>query len=223
MSNKPKASARSRDASSTKPAAREPLAKVIPALAKSVVSVPDTNDETNQKLKTSAQVRETLPTTVGAREPLEKVIPITSEPVVIITETITTVADTGSVGEELVKPPAAINTTNPNPMLGTKTMIKNTEDFVAFGQANVEAFVKSGQGRWRAGADEAIRDRDEGLFRRVRLRLQGDQLSQVGHVVAKTLAESNKLIDTSIKLTEQTLAPISTRVTGAVETLGKAA
>jgi hypothetical protein len=37
------------------------------------------------------------------------------------------------------------------------------------------------------------------------------------------LAESNKLVDASIKLTEQTLAPLTARVTGAVETFGKAA
>jgi phasin family protein len=39
----------------------------------------------------------------------------------------------------------------------------------------------------------------------------------------KAMAESNKLTDASIKLTEQTLAPITARVTVAVETFGKAA
>jgi phasin family protein len=41
-------------------------------------------------------------------------------------------------------------------------------------------------------------------------------------VVDKALAESNKLINASIKLTEQTLAPITARATVAAETFGKA-
>ena len=41
--------------------------------------------------------------------------------------------------------------------------------------------------------------------------------------VEEAVAESNKLTDASIKLTEQTLAPITARVTVAVETFGKAA
>ena len=39
----------------------------------------------------------------------------------------------------------------------------------------------------------------------------------------KAMAESNKLTDASIKLTEQTLAPITARMTTAVETFGKSA
>jgi hypothetical protein len=39
----------------------------------------------------------------------------------------------------------------------------------------------------------------------------------------KAVAESNKMADASIKLTEQTLAPITARVTAAVETFGKTA
>jgi phasin family protein len=39
----------------------------------------------------------------------------------------------------------------------------------------------------------------------------------------KTLAESGKLTDASMKLTEQALAPITARVTLAVEKFGKAA
>ena len=39
----------------------------------------------------------------------------------------------------------------------------------------------------------------------------------------KTMSESGKLTDASLKLTEQALAPIAARVTTAVETFGKAA
>jgi phasin family protein len=240
MSNKPKASARSRDASPTKAAAREPLEKVIPVSAKPVVSVADAISETSQKPKASAQVGETSPPKAAPRGP-EKVIPTVSEPVVTIadaiSETITMIADTGFASGEVVKPIAAINTTNPKPMLGTKTMIKNTEDFVAFGQANVEAFVKSGQ-IWAAGLQELMKqfatatkvsfDESASAFKAISsaksvTEAMDLQSKFASSVVAKTLAESNKLIDASIKLTEQTLAPISARVTGAVETFGKAA
>jgi phasin family protein len=164
-----------------------------------------------------------------------------SEPVVTIadaiSETITMIADTGSVSGEVVKPIAAINTTNPKPMLGTKTMIKNTEDFVAFGQANVEAFVKSGQ-IWAAGLQELMKqfatatkvsfDESASAFKAISsaksvTEAMDLQSKFASSMAAKTLAESNKFIDASIKLTEQTLAPISARVTGAVETFGKAA
>ena len=42
-------------------------------------------------------------------------------------------------------------------------------------------------------------------------------------VAGRALANSNKLVGASIKLTEQTLAPLTARVTSAVETFGKAA
>jgi phasin family protein len=195
----------------------------------------------SNKPKASARSRDASPTKAAAREPLEKVIPTASEPLVTITdaisETITMIADTGSVSGEAVKPIAAITTTNPNPMLGTKTMIKNPEDFVAFGQANVEAFVKSGQ-IWAAGVQELMKhfatatkvsfDESASAFKAISsaksvTEAMDLQSKFASSVVAKTLAESNKLIDASIKLTEQTLAPISARVTGAVETFGKAA
>jgi phasin family protein len=198
-------------------------------------------DQRNQpKAQGKRAGRRDLAPKAAPREP-EKVIPTVSEPVVTIadaiSETITMIADTGSVSGEVVKPIAAINTTNPKPMLGTKTMIKNTEDFVAFGQANVEAFVKSGQ-IWAAGLQELMKqfatatkvsfDESASAFKAISsaksvTEAMDLQSKFASSVVAKTLAESNKLIDASIKLTEQTLAPISARVTGAVETFGKAA
>ena len=39
----------------------------------------------------------------------------------------------------------------------------------------------------------------------------------------KVIAETNKIADASMKLTEQTLAPLTARVTTAVETFGKTA
>ena len=116
-------------------------------------------------------------------------------------------------------------------------MMKTTEDFVAFGQANLEAFVKSGQ-IWSAGVQELTKqfatsakasfDESVSTFKAMSTcksvkEAMDLQSSFAKAALEKAMAESNKLTDASIKLTEQTLAPITARVTVAVETFGKAA
>jgi phasin family protein len=106
-----------------------------------------------------------------------------------------------------------------------------------FGQANVEAFVKSGQ-IWAAGLQELTKlfatttkasfDESVATFKAISSAKSVTeaidlQSTFATSVVEKALAESNKLINTSIKLTEQTLAPITARMTVAAETFGKAA
>jgi len=171
----------------------------------------------------------------------EKVIPATDEPAAsiadAISETVTATPDTvAAVTEEVVKPIIGTTTTKPNPMPGMKTMIKSTEDFLAFGQANVEAFVKSGQ-IWADGIQELTKlfattakaSFDESVATLKAISSAKSlteaidlQSTFATSVVEKALAESNKLINTSFKLTEQTLAPITARVTVAAETFGKA-
>jgi phasin family protein len=196
----------------------------------------------SQKPMASPQSRAASATKVAAGEAVEKVIPATEEPVASITdairETITATPDTvAAVTEEVVKPVFATTTSKPNPMPGMKTMIKSTEEFFAFGQANVEAFIKSGQ-IWAAGVQELTKlfatttkasfDESVATFKAISsaksvteaIDLQG---TFARSVVEQALAESDKLINTSIKLIEQTLAPITARVTVAAETFGKAA
>jgi phasin family protein len=231
-----------RASSATNVAAKGSVTKISPAAEEPVVSATDVVDEATKPSKPSAQVHKAWGTEMTMREVVEKVIPAAPEPAVrvidAISETITASPDpVAAATEEKVKPIAAIETTKPNSMLGTKTMIKSTEDFVAFGQANVEAFVKSGQ-IWTAGVQELTKlfaattkasfDEAVGTLRAITsaksvteaINLQSAFASSV---MAKTLADSNKLIDASMKLTEKTLAPITARVTGAVETFGKAA
>jgi len=235
---KPKASAQIQEISPTKPAVSEE--KVIPAAAKPVVSVTDAISETTQKPKAIAEVQETSPTEAAVEQLVEQVIPIAAKPVIgiagAISETVPIIADTASVSEE-VKPIAAIDTTNPGPIIGTKTMIKNPEDFVALGHANMEAFVKSGQ-IWAAGVQDLMRqfavatklsfDESASAFTAITSAKSVTEAFELqskfaGSVAAKALTESTKLIDASIKLTEQTLAPITARVGGTVEIFGKAA
>jgi len=132
--------------------------------------------------------------------------------------------------------PAAITPTKPTLMQGMSKMMKSTEDFVAFSQANVEAFVRSSQ-IWAAGVQELTKqmatcakesfDESVSTFKAISTAKSVKEALEMQSTFAKTafekaMAESNKLTDASIKLTEQTLAPITQRVSVAVETFGKA-
>jgi len=111
-------------------------------------------------------------------------------------------------------------------------MMKSTEDLVAFSQANFEAFVKSGQ-IWSAGVQELTKqfatsakasfDESISTFKAISTAKSVKEAMELQSSFAKAalekaMAESNKLTDASIKLTEQALAPITERVTTAVET-----
>ena len=111
-------------------------------------------------------------------------------------------------------------------------MMKSTEDFVAFGQANLEAFVKSGQ-IWSAGMQDLTKliassakasfDESVSTFKAISSAKSVKEAMELQSSFAKSalekmMAESNKLTDASIKLTEETLAPITARVGVAVET-----
>ncbi len=132
---------------------------------------------------------------------------------------------------------ASATLTPTTPLKGIHTMMKNTEDFVAFGQANLEAFVKSGQ-IWSAGMQELTKqfaatakasfDESVTTFKAISTVKSVKEAMELQTGFAKTamekaMSESNKLTDASMKLTEQALAPIAARVTVAVETFGKAA
>ena len=120
---------------------------------------------------------------------------------------------------------------------GMEKAMKTAEELVAFGQGNVEALVKSGQ-IWAAGVQDigkqiaasAQASFDESMstfkaFSSVKsLKDAFDlQASLARSAMEKTLAESGRLTDASMKLTEQALAPITARVSLAVEKFAKSA
>jgi phasin family protein len=120
---------------------------------------------------------------------------------------------------------------------GVEKAMKTAEEFVAFGQGNLEAFAKSGQ-IWAAGVQDlqkqfaataqASFEEAVATFKAMTtaksLKDAFDlQASLARGAIEKTLAESGKLSDASLKLTEQTLAPITARVTLAVEKFAKTA
>jgi phasin family protein len=120
---------------------------------------------------------------------------------------------------------------------GVEKAMKTAEEFVAFGQGNLEAFVKAGQ-IWAAGVQDLQKqmaataqtsfEETVATFKAMAsaksLKDAFDlQASLARGAIEKTLAQSGKLTDASLKLTEQAMAPITARVTLAVEKFAKAA
>jgi phasin family protein len=115
-----------------------------------------------------------------------------------------------------------------------KTM-KTAEDLVSFGQGNMEAFVKAGQ-IWAAGVQDlgkqvaataqAQVDQTVATFKALAgvksFKEAVDLQSSLARAtMEKAVAETGKLTDASLKLAEQALAPITARVTLAVEKFGR--
>ena len=195
-----------------------------------------------QKRTASAQTRSSSVTKAAPMQAAAMVVPIAVGPIVstppAMSEPIKTTAGTVAViTEEEVEPVFPTKTTTTKPLRGMNTMIKSTEDFVALGQANVEALVKSGQ-IWTAGVQELMKqfaetaktsfDESVAAFKAISsvksiTEAMDLQSKFATSVAGRALAESNKLLDASIKLTEKTLAPLTARVTSAVATFGKAA
>jgi phasin family protein len=120
---------------------------------------------------------------------------------------------------------------------GLNTVISSSQDFVAFGKANLDAVAASGQ-IWAAGVQDLTKqfastvnasyEESVATFKALSatksVREAIDLQNMLGQAaIVKAAAESKKLIDASIKLTEQALAPLRTRVTVAVEGFAKAA
>ncbi len=116
----------------------------------------------------------------------------------------------------------------------TKTM-KTAEEVVAFSQGNMEALIKSGQ-IWSTGLQDISKQMASSMqasyeeamsafkaLTSVKSLKEAVDL-QVGlarSAVEKSVTESSKYTDASFKLAEQAMAPISSRVTLAVEKFSK--
>jgi phasin family protein len=120
---------------------------------------------------------------------------------------------------------------------GMEKAMKTAEEMVAFSQGNMEAMVRSSQ-IWAAGMQDlgkqiaanaqASFEETMSTFKALSsvksLKDAFDlQASLARATMEKTLAESGRLTDASLKLTEQTLAPITARVSLAVEKFAKSA
>lgn len=147
--------------------------------------------------------------------------------------------DTAVAGlkDGMAKAAAGITETQAKMKEGVEKAMKTAEELVAFNQGNVEAMVKSGQiwtagmqdiGKQMAATAQASFDETLSTFKALTsvksLKDAFDlQASFARAAMEKTLAESGKLTDASLKLTEQTLAPLTARMSLAVEKFAKTA
>lgn len=142
-----------------------------------------------------------------------------------------------SLKEGIAELTAGTETTTLQVNQNKEKVVKTAEDFVAFGQGNMEAFVKSGQiwatgvqdlSKQVAGTAQAQMQETMSVFKTMSTMKSLKDLFELQSAFAKaalekSMAESGKLTNASLKLTEQALAPITARVTNAVETFGKTA
>ena len=146
-------------------------------------------------------------------------------------------ATVSSIKEGVAKATAGFEATQAKMKEGVTKAMKTTEEFVAFSQGNVEAIVKSSQ-IWATGVQDLSKtfaaaakvsmEESMAAFKALTsVKSLKDafelQSSFARSAMEKSLAESGKLTDASMKLTEQALAPITARVTVAVEKFSKAA
>jgi phasin family protein len=257
MSQKPRAGVPVRPASANRAAPKGVVAKADPPVAEADVPAPaEPNVEVNPVIAGPVEAAPAAAVLPAIQPAAETTMEATVMPDYSVNETvsaasdlaaasakavsssITATADTvAAVTSEVVETASSIEPGKPSITQGIKSMMKSTEDFVAFGQANLEAFVKSGQ-IWSAGVQELTKqiattakasfDESISTFKAMSTaksvkEAMDLQSSFAKAALEKAMSESNKLTDASIKLTEQTLAPITARVTVAVETFGKAA
>ena len=146
-------------------------------------------------------------------------------------------ATVDNLKDGMAKAAAGFTETQAKVKEGMEKAMKTAEELMVFGQGNVEAMVKSGQ-IWAAGVQDISKqmaataqasfDETMATFKALSsVRSLKDAIDlQTGlarSTLEKTLSESGKLTDASFKLTEQALAPITARVTLAVEKFAKSA
>jgi phasin family protein len=146
-------------------------------------------------------------------------------------------ATVSTLKENVAKATAGFEASQAKMKEGVEKAMKTAEELVAFNQGNIEAIVKCGQ-IWAAGVQDLSKqmaaaaqtslDESMSAFKALTgVKSLKDafelQSSFARAALEKSLAESGKLTDASFKLTEQALAPITARVTVAVEKFAKAA
>jgi phasin family protein len=146
-------------------------------------------------------------------------------------------ATVSNLKDGMTKAAAGFTETQAKVKEGMEKAMKTAEELVSFSQGNLEALLKSGQ-IWAAGVQDLSKqvaataqasfDETMSTFKAMTsvksLKDAMDlQASLARATMEKTLAESGKLTDASFKLTEQAIAPITARVSLAVEKFAKSA
>lgn len=141
------------------------------------------------------------------------------------------------LSEGMARAAAGLEQTQATLKGNSEIAMKKAAAFVTFGQANIEALTQSGQ-IWTAGVQdlskqvaaslEASVQETLGVFKtlgsvkslREAIELQSGFARTA---LEKAMADSNRLTQASLKLTEQALAPLADRVRLASDTFGKIA
>jgi phasin family protein len=140
-----------------------------------------------------------------------------------------------AVREGIEKATKGLETSQAKLKEGVEKAVKTSEELLSFSKGNVEAFVKATQiyatgvqdiskhiaASSKASLEESV------AFSKSLLGVKSVKEAvelQTGFTkssIEKAVAESNKLTDATVKLTEQAIAPITARISLAVETFGK--
>jgi phasin family protein len=120
---------------------------------------------------------------------------------------------------------------------GMEKAMKTAEEMMSFSQGNIDAVMKSSQiwaagiqdlsKQWAATAQTAMGETMTTIKAMSSVKSLKEaidlQTSLARSSMEKVMAESGKFTDASVKLAEQTMAPLAARVTLAVETFSKTA
>ncbi len=141
-----------------------------------------------------------------------------------------------AMNDSMTQTAAGLKQTQARMNEGMSKAMKTAEEFVAFGQGNFEALVKSGQiwaagmqdlGKQVAATAQAQFEETVSAFKAIAGAKSVKDALDVQATLARTtmekaLAESGRFTETSMKLTEQALAPVTARASVAVEKFGRA-
>jgi len=214
------------DVKANAPAAQEPGVEIPAEVAAAPVTTPQP-DTPSEIMAIAAETERAADD--SAAKATEASAAISADAINEITTTAVQTAETVAAAAASM---TDTTTSTPTFTRGIKSMMKTTEEFVAFSQANMEAFVRSGQ-IWSAGMQDLTKqiassakasfDESVSTFKAISSAKSVKEAMELQSSFAKSalekmMAESNKLTDASIKLTEETLAPITARVGVAVET-----
>jgi len=162
------------------------------------------------------------------------------EAVALVTDSVADAAaeaETATTHTAPAQVAAVLEKTQAEATVQMEKVMKTAEDLVSFGQGNYEAFAKAGQ-IWAAGVQDlskqvaataqAQMDQTVATFKALAgvksFKEAIDLQSTLARsTVEKAVSETGKLTDASLKLTEQAMAPLTARVSVAVEKFGSVA
>ncbi len=140
-----------------------------------------------------------------------------------------------AVREGIEKATKGLETSQAKLKEGVEKAVKTSEEVLAFSKGNVEALIKATQiystgiqdiskhfaASSKASLEESVAFSKSLLGVKSVKEAVDLQTGFTKSSIEKAVAQSNKLTDASVKLAEQAIAPITARISLAVETFGK--